>query len=52
MSQFKDAIDFIFHSRESLTGGVRIGGSEILTLLWKHLELSFASRRMRVSRSS
>jgi osmoprotectant transport system permease protein len=43
MSQFKDAIDFIFHSRESLTGGVKIGGSEILTLLWKHLELSGAA---------
>jgi osmoprotectant transport system permease protein len=43
MSQFKEAIDFIFHSRESLTGGVKIGGSEILTLLWKHLELSGAA---------
>jgi osmoprotectant transport system permease protein len=43
MSEFKDAIDFIFHSRESLTGGVRVGGSEIWTLLWKHLELSFAA---------
>ena len=43
MNQFSDAINFIFHSRESLTGGVRIGGSEIWSLLWKHLELSFAS---------
>jgi osmoprotectant transport system permease protein len=43
MSQFKDAIDFIFHSRESLTGGVRIGGSELWSLLEKHLELSFAA---------
>jgi osmoprotectant transport system permease protein len=43
MSEFKDAIDFIFHSRESLTGGVRVGGSEIWTLLLKHLELSFAA---------
>lgn len=43
MSEFKDAIDFIFHSRESLTGGVRVGGSEIWTLLWKHLELSGAA---------
>jgi osmoprotectant transport system permease protein len=43
MSDFKDAIDFIFHSRESLTGGVRVGGSEIWTLLLKHLELSFAA---------
>ena len=43
MSEFKDAIDFIFHSRESLTGGVRIGGSEIWSLLAKHLELSGAA---------
>jgi osmoprotectant transport system permease protein len=43
MNDFKDAIDFIFHSRESLTGGVRVGGSEIWTLLLKHLELSGAA---------
>jgi len=43
VNEFKDAIDFIFHSRESVTGGVQIGGSEILTLMWKHLELSFAA---------
>jgi osmoprotectant transport system permease protein len=43
MSEFKDAIDFILHSRESLTGGVRIGGSEIWSLLWKHLQLSGAA---------
>jgi osmoprotectant transport system permease protein len=43
MSEFKDAIDFIFHSRESLTGGVRVGGAEMWTLLWKHLELSAAA---------
>jgi osmoprotectant transport system permease protein len=43
VNDFKDAIDFIFHSRESLTGGVRVGGAEIWSLLWKHLELSFAA---------
>ncbi|MEA2483067.1 MAG: osmoprotectant transport system substrate-binding protein opuBD [Thermoleophilaceae bacterium] len=43
MNQFSDAINFIFHSRESLTGGVQIGGSELWSLLAKHLELSFAS---------
>jgi osmoprotectant transport system permease protein len=43
MSEFRDAIDFIFHSRESLTGGVRVGGSELWSLLAKHLELSFAA---------
>jgi osmoprotectant transport system permease protein len=43
MNDFTDAINFIFHSRESLTGGVRVGGSEIWTLLLKHLELSGAA---------
>ena len=43
MKEFNDAIDFIFHSRESLTGGVRIGGSEMWSLIGKHLELSFAA---------
>ena len=43
MSEFKDAIDFIFHSRESLTGGVQVGGSELWSLIAKHLELSFAA---------
>jgi len=43
VNQFKDGIDFIFHSRESLTGGVRVGGSEIWSLMAKHLELSFAA---------
>jgi osmoprotectant transport system permease protein len=43
VNEFSNAIDFIFHSRESLTGGVKIGGEEILTLLVKHLELSFAA---------
>jgi osmoprotectant transport system permease protein len=43
VSEFKDAIDFIFHSRESLTGGVRVGGAEIWSLLWEHLKLSGAA---------
>ena len=43
MSDFKDAFDFIFHSRESLTGGVQIGGSEVWTLFVKHIELSAAA---------
>jgi osmoprotectant transport system permease protein len=43
MNDFSNAIDFIFHSRESLTGGVQVGGAEIWSLLAKHLELSFAA---------
>ena len=43
MNQFSDAINFIFHSRESVTGGVQIGGSEIWSLLAEHLKLSLAA---------
>ena len=43
MNDFADAIDFILHSRESVTGGVEIGGSEIWSLLGEHLELSGAA---------
>jgi osmoprotectant transport system permease protein len=40
LGQFGDAVDFIFHERESRGGGVQIGGSEILDLTWQHLKLS------------
>jgi osmoprotectant transport system permease protein len=43
LSQFNDAIDFIFHERESVTGGLKVGGSQLLGLLAKHLELSGVS---------
>lgn len=36
-----DALDFIFSSRESQAGGVRIGGSELWPLLWTHLRVTF-----------
>ncbi len=37
-----DWLDFILHSRESLTGGgVRIGGSELLPLFWTHMQVTF-----------
>jgi osmoprotectant transport system permease protein len=43
-SVFGDAIDFIFHERESVAGTVRIGGlGEIGRLVLTHLELSFAA---------
>jgi glycine betaine/choline ABC-type transport system substrate-binding protein/ABC-type proline/glycine betaine transport system permease subunit len=35
-----DALDLIFHSRESLGGNVEIGGSHLLPLLGKHLEVT------------
>jgi len=39
-SDFNDAIDFIFHERESVSGGVQVGGSELLGFLGTHLYLS------------
>ena len=43
MSEFGDAIRFIFEERESVTGGVKIGGSELWGLISEHLQLSGAS---------
>jgi osmoprotectant transport system permease protein len=43
VSQFGDAIDFIFHSHEARSGGTKIGGSQLLPLLEKHLELTFVA---------
>jgi osmoprotectant transport system permease protein len=40
---FGDAIDFIVNGRESVTGGLKVGGSQLLPQLWRHLELTGAS---------
>jgi glycine betaine/choline ABC-type transport system substrate-binding protein/ABC-type proline/glycine betaine transport system permease subunit len=37
----KDAIDYLLHSRESVGGGVQVGGSHLLPLLWTHLRVTF-----------
>jgi glycine betaine/choline ABC-type transport system substrate-binding protein/ABC-type proline/glycine betaine transport system permease subunit len=37
----RDAIDYLLHSRESVGGGVRIGGSHLWPLLWTHLRVTF-----------
>jgi glycine betaine/choline ABC-type transport system substrate-binding protein/ABC-type proline/glycine betaine transport system permease subunit len=37
----KDAIDYLLHARESVGGGVEIGGSHLLPLLWTHLRVTF-----------
>jgi glycine betaine/choline ABC-type transport system substrate-binding protein/ABC-type proline/glycine betaine transport system permease subunit len=37
----KDAIDYLLHSRESVGGGVQIGGSHLWPLLWTHLRVTF-----------
>jgi osmoprotectant transport system permease protein len=40
---FGNAIDFLFHERESVSGETRIGGSEMIDLTLSHLALSGAS---------
>jgi osmoprotectant transport system permease protein len=40
-NDFSDAIDFIFHSRESVSGGIQVGGpNELLHLAGTHLWIS------------
>ena len=39
-SDFSDAISFIFNERESVAGGVQVGGSQLFPLLWKHLQVT------------
>jgi osmoprotectant transport system permease protein len=44
LGDFGDAIDFIFHSRESQLGGADVGGlGQIWELMWPHLKLSGAA---------
>jgi osmoprotectant transport system permease protein len=44
LSQFGDAIDFVFHTREAQTGGVRVGGlDQVLEFTWEHVKLSGAA---------
>jgi osmoprotectant transport system permease protein len=44
LSDFSNAFDFIFHTRESQVGGVRVGGfHQVLEFTWEHLKLSGAA---------
>lgn len=36
-----DALDYLLHERESVGGGVMVGGSHLLPLLWTHLRVTF-----------
>ena len=36
-----DALDYLLHSRESVGGGLQVGGSHLLPLLWTHLRVTF-----------
>jgi osmoprotectant transport system permease protein len=40
LGEFGDAIDYIFHSRESQAGGAQVGGKELLPMIWTHLEIT------------
>ncbi len=42
-SDFSDAISFIFHERESVSGGVQVGGHELIGFMWTHLQVSFVA---------
>jgi osmoprotectant transport system permease protein len=37
---FKDAVDFIFHQRESVSGGVQVGGHELIGFAGTHFLIS------------
>jgi ABC-type proline/glycine betaine transport system permease subunit len=39
-SDFSDAIDFIFHQRESVSGGIQVGGAELWGFTGRHMLLS------------
>jgi osmoprotectant transport system permease protein len=44
LSDFSDAFDFIFHTRESQVGGVQVGGfDQVLEFTWEHVKLSGAA---------
>ena len=40
LGDFKDALDFIVHERESVSGGIQIGGSELWGYTGNHLLVS------------
>ena len=44
LSDFGDALDFIFNTREAQTGGVHVGGlAEVWEFTWEHVKVSFAA---------
>lgn len=43
IDDFSGGLDFIFHQRESVTGGVAVGGSELLPFLETHLRVVIVS---------
>ena len=44
LSDFGDALDFIFNTREAQTGSVEVGGlAEVLEFTWEHVKVSAAA---------
>jgi osmoprotectant transport system permease protein len=43
LGEFGDAIDYIFHARESKAGGANVGGSELWPLVATHLKVTAAA---------
>jgi osmoprotectant transport system permease protein len=43
LGDFGDAIDYIFHARESKAGGAKVGGSELWPLIGTHLKVTAAA---------
>lgn len=43
LDDFSGGLDFIFHQRESVSGGVSVGGSELLPFLETHLRVVIVS---------
>jgi osmoprotectant transport system permease protein len=43
VSAFGDAFDYLIHERVPEQGADPVGGDQVLTLIWDHLELSFAA---------
>jgi osmoprotectant transport system permease protein len=39
-SSFSDALDFLFHQRDSVAGGVKVGGAKLLPLIGTHVKIS------------
>jgi osmoprotectant transport system permease protein len=48
LGDFGNAIDFLLHQRESVSGGTQIGGHEIIALTLNHLALSAAAMAVAV----
>ena len=49
LGEFGDALDYIFHARESQAGGAQVGGKELLPLIWTHLEVTGIAMAMAIA---